>query len=69
MLNREAESLKKMVVTVHSRSYHRTKWDRELIQDWLDELREVKSGVLLVAGQFMNWHLPDEEIGGCLWST
>lgn len=62
ILNSEAECLEKMVVTVHAHAYPESKWERELIQERLDELREVKSGVFLVAGKVQHHGIPDEEI-------
>lgn len=49
MLNKEAHCLRQVVVTVYWHNKPDLEW--ELVQERLDELRELKSGVVLVAGK------------------
>jgi hypothetical protein len=58
MLNREAHCLRKLVVSVDRCYNPDLEWG--LIQERLDEMRDVKSGVGLVAGKVTFYESPDE---------
>lgn len=56
MLNIEAEGLKKLLVSVVTFRCDEANLDRNFIQERLEELKEVKGGVVFVVGEVKCWN-------------